>query len=140
MAAGVIPVICADMTTRRELLPPDLFPEYSSVEPEPASVARFIARFASDPAAMAEMKERLHTHYQKEWAHRLTGRAVAAPEALSFGLVNRLAESGSLLGLAEKLALEIANFPQLCMRNDHRSAFDQWGMDEAAAIKWKLCG
>jgi enoyl-CoA hydratase len=65
----------------------------------------------------------------------LTGRAVAAPEALSFGLVNRLAESGSLLASAEELALEIAKFPQLCMRNDRRSAFDQWGLDEAAAIR-----
>jgi len=64
----------------------------------------------------------------------LTGRAVAAPEALSFGLVNRLAESGSLLTTAEKLALEIAKFPQLCMRNDRRSAFDQWGHDETAAL------
>lgn len=65
----------------------------------------------------------------------LTGRAVAATEALSFGLVNRLADSGSLLHEAEKLALEIAVFPQLCMRNDRRSAFDQWGLDEAAAIR-----
>jgi len=65
----------------------------------------------------------------------LTGRAVAATEALSFGLVNRLVESGSLLTSAEKLALEIANFPQLCMRNDRRSAFDQWGLDETAAIR-----
>ncbi|MES2491430.1 MAG: crotonase/enoyl-CoA hydratase family protein [Pseudomonadota bacterium] len=65
----------------------------------------------------------------------LTGRAVAAPEALSFGLVNRLAESGSLLASAEKLALEIAAFPQLCMRNDRRSAFDQWGLDENAALR-----
>lgn len=65
----------------------------------------------------------------------LTGRAVAAGEALSFGLVNRLVESGSLLPSAEKLALEIANFPQLCMRNDRRSAFDQWGLDETAAIR-----
>lgn len=69
----------------------------------------------------------------------LTGRAVAAPEALSFGLANRLvdsrSESGSLLASAEKLALEIANFPQLCMRNDRRSAHDQWGLDETAAIR-----
>lgn len=65
----------------------------------------------------------------------LTGRAVAAQEALSFGLANRLVESGSLLASAEKLALEIANFPQLCLRNDRRSAFDQWGLDETAAIR-----
>lgn len=65
----------------------------------------------------------------------LTGRAVAADEALSFGLANRLVKSVDLLASAEKLALEIANFPQLCMRNDRRSAFDQWGLDEDAAIR-----
>ena len=77
MACGAIPVVHNRMTTRRELLPPDLFPEYNSVDAEPASVARFISRYTSDPAAMAEMKERLHTHYQTNWAHKLTGRAVA---------------------------------------------------------------
>lgn len=77
MAAGAIPVVCNDMTTRRELLPPDLFLEYSAVEPTVESLARFISRYTSDPAAMAEMKERLYTHYQTNWAHKLTGRAVA---------------------------------------------------------------
>lgn len=77
MACGAIPVVHNRMTTRRELLPPDLFPEYNAVDPTPESITRFIARFANDPAAMAEMKNRLHAHYQKEWAHKLTGRAVA---------------------------------------------------------------
>lgn len=77
MAAGAIPVVCNDMTTRRELLPPDLFPEYNSVEADFISIAYFIARFANNPAVMAKMKERLHAHYRKEWAHKLTGRAVA---------------------------------------------------------------
>lgn len=65
----------------------------------------------------------------------LTGRAVTAQEALSFGLANRLVESGSLLASAENLALEIADFPQLCLRNDRRSAFDQWGLNETAAVR-----
>lgn len=65
----------------------------------------------------------------------LTGRAVPASEAFAFGLVNRLAESRSLLASAEKLALEIASFPQLCMRNDRRSALDQWGSDENTALR-----
>lgn len=77
MAAGAIPVVCNDMTTRRELLPPDLFPEYNAVDPAPESIARFIARYTSDPVAMAEMKDRLHIHYITNWAHKLTGRAVA---------------------------------------------------------------
>lgn len=77
MACGAIPVVHNRMTTRRELLPPDIFPEYNAVDPTPDSVARFISRYTSDPAAMAEMKERLYTHYQTNWAHKLTGRAVA---------------------------------------------------------------
>jgi hypothetical protein len=47
------------------------------VDPDVRSVAKFIVRYASDSDAMAEMKERLHTHYQINWAHKLTGRAVA---------------------------------------------------------------
>jgi glycosyltransferase involved in cell wall biosynthesis len=77
MACGVIPVVHNRMTTRRELLPPEIFPEYNSVDMEPASVARFISRFTNDPAAMTEMKNRLRAHYQTNWAHKLTGRAVA---------------------------------------------------------------
>lgn len=77
MATGAIPVVTNRMTTRRELLPPDLFPEYSAVDAEPVSIARFINRYTSDPVAMAEMKERLYTHYLTNWAHKLTGRAVA---------------------------------------------------------------
>jgi glycosyltransferase involved in cell wall biosynthesis len=77
MSCGAIPVVHNRMTTRRELLPPDLFPEYNAVDPDVRSVAKFIVRYASDSDAMAEMKERLHTHYQINWAHKLTGRAVA---------------------------------------------------------------
>ena len=65
----------------------------------------------------------------------LTGRAVAAEEALAFGLVNRIAEHGSVLTAAEQLALEIAKFPQLCLRNDRHSAYAQWGLDESAAMR-----
>ena len=77
MACGAIPVVHNRMTTRRELLPPDLFPEYNAVDPDVRSVAKFIARYDSDLGVMTEMKERLHTHYQANWAHKLTGRAVA---------------------------------------------------------------
>ena len=64
----------------------------------------------------------------------LTGRAVDAQEALGFGLINRLVARESLHAEAEKLALQIAAFPQLCLRNDRRSAYAQWGLDEAAAM------
>lgn len=65
----------------------------------------------------------------------LTGRPVDAAEALQIGLANRLVRKADLLVEAEKLALQIAAFPQACMRGDRRSAIEQWGMDEAAALQ-----
>lgn len=65
----------------------------------------------------------------------LTGRSVDAQEAKHIGLVNRLVEPGQALIEAEKLANELCEFPQLCMRNDRRSAYQQWGLSEAEAIK-----
>jgi enoyl-CoA hydratase len=64
----------------------------------------------------------------------LTGRPVDAAEALQIGLANRVVPKGEALAAAEKLALQIAAFPQACMRGDRRSAYEQWGMDESAAI------
>jgi len=68
----------------------------------------------------------------------LTGRAVAADEARSFGLANRVVPRAELRDETEKLALQIASFPQACMRGDRRSAYQQWGMDEDAAIANEL--
>jgi enoyl-CoA hydratase len=64
----------------------------------------------------------------------LTGRPVAAAEALSFGLANRVVPAAELMPAAERLALELAAFPQTCLRGDRLSAYRQWGMEETAAI------
>ncbi|MGQ0696600.1 MAG: crotonase/enoyl-CoA hydratase family protein [Panacagrimonas sp.] len=64
----------------------------------------------------------------------LTGRPVDAREAYQMGLVNRLAPNGQVLAVAEKLARDIAAFPQACMRGDRMSTYEQWGLDEPAAI------
>ena len=64
----------------------------------------------------------------------LTGRPVAAQEALQMGLANRVVPVGQALAAAKKLALEITAFPQACMRGDRKSAYEQSGMDESAAI------
>lgn len=65
----------------------------------------------------------------------LTGRSVSGEEAVTFGLVNRLVEDGSALTKAKELAAHIAQFPQMCMRSDRHSMFEQWDMTEADAIK-----
>jgi hypothetical protein len=78
MAAGTIPVVCNDMTTRKELLPPDLFPEYEDVAPTPISISRFVARYLGDNHEMLLMKARLHAHYLATWKDRVSPTAVAA--------------------------------------------------------------
>src|SRR5262249_2343142 len=64
----------------------------------------------------------------------LTGRPVGAEEALAMGLANRVAPAGGARAAAEALALEIARFPQACMRNDRLSVFEQEGMDLPEAL------
>jgi enoyl-CoA hydratase len=65
----------------------------------------------------------------------LTGRAVSATEALSFGLANRVVPKGQALAEAVKLAQQIARFPQGCLRSDRRSVYDQWSLPEGEAMK-----
>lgn len=65
----------------------------------------------------------------------LTGRPVAAEEALHFGLLNRLVDPGQTLPEAIKLAQEISQFPQLCMKADRHSAYLQWGLEWHDALQ-----
>jgi enoyl-CoA hydratase len=65
----------------------------------------------------------------------LTGREVRAQEAFDIGLANRLVPAGQALNAAVELARQIASFPRTCMRNDRLSAIEQWGMEEAAAMR-----
>lgn len=65
----------------------------------------------------------------------LTGRAVEAKEAFEIGLANRLAPAGGAREAAVALALQIARFPQDCLRIDRDSARGQWGLDEAEALR-----
>lgn len=65
----------------------------------------------------------------------LTGRPVTADEAFQMGLANRVVDDGTCRAEAEKLAREIAAFPNVCMRNDRLSAYEQFGMEREDAIK-----
>lgn len=58
----------------------------------------------------------------------LSGRGVSGYEAKQMGLANRLTPKGEALSGALKLATELCRFPQLCMRNDRMSAYQQWPM------------
>ncbi len=70
----------------------------------------------------------------------LSGRGVGADEALSMGLVNRVVPTGTALGAALEWAGELAALPQVCLRNDRRSAVEQWGLsvDEALRLETRL--
>lgn len=65
----------------------------------------------------------------------LTGRPVDAAEAHHIGLANRLAPRGGALAAALELAAQLSKFPQACMRNDRRSALEQWGLEEHEAMR-----
>jgi enoyl-CoA hydratase len=68
----------------------------------------------------------------------LTGRAVGAAEALQMGLANRVVPRGEARAAAEQLAREIAAFPQICMRGDRRSAYEQSGLPMEEALRNEL--
>lgn len=64
----------------------------------------------------------------------LTGRAVGAEESLQMGLVSRIVAVNTARKSAEKLAHQIAEFPQLCLRADRASAYQAFDFDEKTAL------
>lgn len=64
----------------------------------------------------------------------LSGRGVSGDEARMMGLANRLTEPGQALAEAKTLALQLAQFPQRCMRSDRLSSYRQWELSLDAAL------
>ncbi len=64
----------------------------------------------------------------------LTGRGVRADEAFAFGLANRVVPKGKARAVAEEWGEEIARFPQLCMKGDRLSVYEQWDLDYQKAM------
>src|SRR6185295_3283890 len=58
----------------------------------------------------------------------LTGRGVSGDEAQRMGLANRLVEPGAARTAAVELARELAALPQVCLRHDRMSSYEQWSM------------
>jgi enoyl-CoA hydratase len=65
----------------------------------------------------------------------LTGRPVGADEALTWGLANRVVPNGQARTEAQRLAAEIARFPQVCLCADRMSCHRQWDLDLAKALR-----
>ena len=70
----------------------------------------------------------------------LTGRPVDADEALRIGLANRVVPAGESRAAAERLARELAAFPQACLRADRRSALGALGEPLEEALRRELAG
>jgi enoyl-CoA hydratase len=68
----------------------------------------------------------------------ITGRAVGAEEAIAMGLATRRVLRGTTRAEAEKLAHQIAEFPQIALRSDRRSAYDSFDRDTEAAIRREM--
>ncbi len=68
----------------------------------------------------------------------LTGRAVAAEEALAIGLANRVVPRGEARQRAEELAVQLAALPQQCLRSDRLSMLHQWGRTESEALDFEF--
>jgi enoyl-CoA hydratase len=68
----------------------------------------------------------------------LTGRAVAADEALEIGLANRVVPNGQSRQAAEELAAQLAALPQQCLRSDRLSALHQCGTTESEALDFEF--
>jgi enoyl-CoA hydratase len=64
----------------------------------------------------------------------LTGREVFGEEAKQMGLANRLCEPGQALTTAKQMAAQLSALPQTCMREDRLSSYEQWSMNQAAAL------
>ena len=69
----------------------------------------------------------------------LTGRPVTAREALEIGLAHRVVPDGTSRQAAEAWALEIARFPQVCLREDRLSAYEQAGLSLESALRNEFC-
>ncbi len=65
----------------------------------------------------------------------LTGRGVWGDEAKAMGLANRLTEPGQALTGALELAQQLSRFPQLCLRSDRLSSYQQWALDLTGALE-----
>ncbi|WP_018133169.1 crotonase/enoyl-CoA hydratase family protein [Effusibacillus pohliae] len=70
----------------------------------------------------------------------LTGRPVGAEEALAMGLANRVVEPGMAKEESEKLAAQIAEFPQRCMRSDREAVYRGFDLDfdKAMELEFRL--
>jgi enoyl-CoA hydratase len=64
----------------------------------------------------------------------LSGRPVGADEALQMGLATRVVPSGTARAAAVALGHELAALPQVCLRSDRASLYEQWNLPLERAL------
>ena len=101
---------------------------------EDAIFGVFCRRWGGPLIDCATVRLRLLIGHSRAMDMILTGRAVSAQEALSFGLANRVVGKGDALKAALELAEQISQFPQICMRHDRMSAIEQWDLSYEQAM------
>jgi enoyl-CoA hydratase len=71
----------------------------------------------------------------------MTGRKVDAAECMQIGFCNKVVAQGQAREEAERMAQDIASFPQLALRADRRSLHLQYGLPEVEALRkeWYNC-
>lgn len=75
MAAGAIPIICKDLSTRNEFF--NGISEYDEVKPDSVSISKFIAQFMQDNDKKQEFKDKLYNHYLINWKDKVSPAGVA---------------------------------------------------------------
>ncbi len=68
----------------------------------------------------------------------ITGRSVHAEEALGMGLANYVVSPGKAREEAEKLALKIAAWPQICMRSDREAVYGGFDLPFDQAMQLEI--
>ena len=65
----------------------------------------------------------------------LSGRGVAAAEALQLGLVSAVVPPGQALAAAMAVAHDLARYPQTALRSDRMSVIEQWSLSRDDALR-----
>ena len=77
MAAGAIPVVCNDLSTKWEFLPSEIFPEYDDVYPNTHCIVRFIDKYNKDLKALNKLKEKIYYYYDDNLSYQFSEEGVA---------------------------------------------------------------
>ncbi len=75
LAAGSIPVICNDLSTRHEFFAD--IKEYDNVYPDPISIAKFISSLEQDNLKKMSFRDKLFNHYHNNLCHKFNKIDVA---------------------------------------------------------------